>query len=82
MICVLDSSRRVRVCLTCTQHVHNMYTFSAQKYDFVHLFAHSVNLSSMSTRVHVVYVLDKHVHALKLLVISIFATVFTGRVRV
>ena len=81
-ICVLDGSERVCVCLTHTQHVHIMYTISAQKYVFVCLFAHCVNLRSVTTHVSVVYMFDKHVHALKSLVISIFTGVFTERVRV
>ena len=80
MACALDSSERVRVCSTYTQHVHNMYTFSAQKSVFVHLFAHCVNLLGVTTRVCVVYMLNKHIHAFKLLVISIFTGVFTRRV--
>ena len=78
-ICVLVCSKRVRVYQTHTQHVHNLYILFAQKYvQVVHLF----NLQSVTTRVRVVYMLDKHVHAFKLLVISIFTGVFTGRVRV
>ena len=57
-----------------------MYTFIAQKHAFVQIFARYVNLWSVTTRVCVVYMLNKHIHALKLLVISIIMGVFTGRV--
>ena len=82
IIWILDSSERVCVCQTHTQHVHIMYTISAQKYVFAYLFAHCVNLRSVTTHVCVVYVFDKHVHALKSLEISIFTGFFTGCVRV
>ena len=36
----------------------------------------------MTTRVYVVYVFDKHIHAFKLLIISVYKCVFGGRVYV
>ena len=36
----------------------------------------------MTTRVYVVYVLDKHIHAFKLLISSVYKRVFGGRVYV
>ena len=75
-ICVLDGSERACVCLTHTQHVHIMYTISAQKYVFACLFAHCVNLRSVTTHVCVGYMFNKHVHALKSLEISTFTGFF------
>ena len=61
-----------------TQLVHVFRSF-LQKLSFT---AHLVNLKSVSTHVHVVYMFDKHVHALNLLSINIITADFMGRVRV
>ena len=57
-----------------------MYTFIAQKHAFVQIFARYVNLWSVMTRVCVVYMFSKHVHALNVLIISVITSVFIGRV--
>ena len=79
---VSGSLWRVCVCLTYTQVIHNTYTFLAQKHIFVQILAHCVNLQNVTTRVYVVYVFDKHIHAFKLLIISVYKCVFGGRVYV
>ena len=73
---------RVYVYLTHTQVIHNTYIFLAQKHTIVQVFAHCVNLQNVTTRVCVVYMLDKHIHAFILLIISIYKRVFRVRVYV
>ena len=65
------------------KHVHDLYMFFAQKKQFCAFFcAHCVNLWGMTTHVHVMYMLNNHVHALKLLTISMFMGVFADHVHV
>ena len=61
-----------------TQHVH-VFALLLRIWRFA---ARFVNLKSVTTRVRVVYMLDKHVHALNLLIISMIMCDFWGRVRV
>ena len=73
---VSGSLWRVCVCLTYTQVIHNTYIFLAQKHTFVQILAHCVNLHNVTTRVCVVYMFDKHIHAFNLLIISAFRCIF------
>ena len=76
------------VLLACTC-LSNTYT---SRTHLVHIFARLlvktvftarfVNSKGVTTRVRVVYMLDKHVHDLNLLIISMITYVFEGRVRV
>ena len=61
-----------------TQHVH-IFANALKKQ---HNIAHFRNLKGVTTRVCVVYMLDKHIHALNLLGINTITNVFMGRVRV
>ena len=74
------SYNRVRVCQTRTQHIHNTYT--VKKCTFLKKYANiGILVPKMCiSRVRVVYVLDKHVHGLNVLICSVlksnFATVY------
>ena len=72
----------MRVYLTRTQVVHTLYTLFAYFLRNQYFIAHFVNLRSVTTRVRVVYMFDKHVHVLNLLNINIITGIFMGRVRV
>jgi hypothetical protein len=64
---------------TSRTHLVHVFVYLFVKIVFVACF---VNLKGVMTRVCVVYMLDKHVHALNLLIISMITCVFEGRVRV
>ena len=61
-----------------TQHVH-VFANALKKQNNI---AHFRNLKGATTRVCVVYMLDKHIHALNLLGINTITNIFMGRVRV
>ena len=61
-----------------TQHVH-VFALLLRIWRFA---ARFVNLKSVTTRVRVVYMFGKHVHALNLLNINMVMPVLVGRVRV
>ena len=73
---------RVYVCLTYTQVIHTIYTLFANIIRLYGIIAHFVNIQGVMTRVYVVYVFGKHIHAFKLLIFSINRSVFRGRVYV
>ena len=64
------------------KHIHKSYTPYTR---FLHIFpetrifiAHLVNFKDVTTRVCVVYMFDKHIHALNLLNINMITDVFRG----
>ena len=62
------------------KHIHNTYTFLLVISNYRGALVSKIK--SVMTRVCVVYVLDKHIHAFILLIISIYKRVFRGRVYV
>ena len=79
----VPNSLRACICLSNTytshtQHVH-VFANALKKQNNI---AHFRNLKGVTTRVCVVYMLDKHIHALNLLGINTITNVFMGRVRV
>ena len=73
---------RVYVYLTHTRVIHNTYTLFAYFPRNSQFVTHFVNLQGVTTRVCVVYMFNKHIHALNLLIVSIITNVFRGRVYV
>ena len=65
-----------------TSRTHLVHVFCIYTQDSVIFVAYFVNLRSVSTHVHVVYMFDKHVHAFNSLNINMITGVFMGRVRV
>ena len=69
---------RVCVCQTYTRVIHILYTFLLVFLEISVFVAHFANLKGVTTRVCVVYMLGKHIHAFNLLNINIFERYFGG----